>query len=460
MSKKNVSRRDFMKKTIGVTATATAVSQTAKASPGIVKNILPASVLGANEKIITGHIGIGGMGTRDLQLALATKQIQPIMTCDLIMSYAEKGAYITQDMGQGKYPLPKTTTNFQEVIDNKDIDAVVIVTPDHWHTIPTIMACEAGKDVWTEKPLTTTIAEGPHIVKAVRDNNTVFQCGNFQRSGEHFQQVVQMVQEGYIGKVARCETWYHDKVLRPMTPSKPSSGPPFWDHYLGWTPTVPYDKNRFLYNFRWFLNYSGGKMTDWGAHLIDIVLWAMGEDNAPREVTALSGNFIVNDGRTTPDTLDALYKFDDYILSFSNRVFNGVVEPNQHGIRFHGDKGSIYCDRKGFKVTQSNSDIEEIEVKDVKEGTMNSAHWQNWIDCIKSRKDPICFVESAFNTAKVCHMGTSAYVAGGRLGWDDENLKFTGTDTPAVKKANEFAHRPYQNGYSLEKGKYLPSSWS
>ncbi|MFP6581752.1 MAG: Gfo/Idh/MocA family oxidoreductase [Candidatus Hydrogenedentota bacterium] len=453
MSRKQVSRRDFMKKTAGITAATAAATQTAQAS--VIKNIMPASVMGANERIITGHIGLGGMGKRDLQLALNTKVIQPIHTCDLISRFAEQGADMTQ--GMGGYARPKTTTRFEEVIENKDIDAIVIVTPDHWHTIPTIMACEAGKDVWTEKPLTTTIAEGPPVIKAVRDNKTVFQCGNFQRSGQHFQDVVQMVQEGYIGKVGRVETWYHDRVLKPLAPGKTSPAPPFWDRYLGWTPKVPYNSNRFIYNFRWYLNYSGGKMTDWGAHLIDIALWAMGEDNPPREVTSFSGNYVIDDERTTPDTLEALYKFDNYILSFSNRVWNGVTDGNYYGIRFHGDKGTIVVDRTGYKVTASNSDIKEKEVTNVKEGTMNAAHWQNWIDCIKSRKDPICFVESAFNTAKVCHMGTSAYVSGGRLGWDDENLKFTGTDEAAVKKANDWAHRPYQNGYSLEPGKYLPA---
>lgn len=453
MSKENVSRRDFIRKSAGVATATLITAKTAQAS--VVKNIMPASVMGANEKILTGHIGIGGMGTRDLQLAIASKMIQPIHTCDLIKQWAAKGADITE--GQGGYTRPKTTTRFEEVIENKDIDAIVIVTPDHWHTIPTIMACEAGKDVWTEKPLTTTIAEGRPIIKAVRDNKTVFQCGNFQRSGTHFQDVVQMVQEGYIGKVGRVETWFHDRELKPLKPGRTKPVPPFWDRYLGWTPKVPYNSNRHIYNFRWFLNYSGGKMTDWGAHLIDIALWAMGEDNPPREVTSFTGNYVIDDERTTPDTLETLYKFDNYILSFSNRVYNGVTEGNYYGIRFHGEKGTIVVDRTGYKVTASNSDIEELEATNVKEGTMNKAHWENWIDCIKTRKDPICFVESAFNTAKVCHMGTSAYVAGGRLGWDDENLKFTGTDTTAVKKANDWAYRPYENGYSMS-APYLPTA--
>ncbi|MFP6617530.1 MAG: Gfo/Idh/MocA family oxidoreductase, partial [Candidatus Hydrogenedentota bacterium] len=324
MSKENVSRRDFIRKSAGVATATLITAKTAQAS--VVKNIMPASVMGANEKILTGHIGIGGMGTRDLQLAIASKMIQPIHTCDLIKQWAAKGADITE--GQGGYTRPKTTTRFEEVIENKDIDAIVIVTPDHWHTIPTIMACEAGKDVWTEKPLTTTIAEGRPIIKAVRDNKTVFQCGNFQRSGTHFQDVVQMVQEGYIGKVGRVETWFHDRELKPLKPGRTKPVPPFWDRYLGWTPKVPYNSNRHIYNFRWFLNYSGGKMTDWGAHLIDIALWAMGEDNPPREVTSFTGNYVIDDERTTPDTLETLYKFDNYILSFSNRVYNGVTEGN------------------------------------------------------------------------------------------------------------------------------------
>ena len=453
MSKENVSRRDFIRKTAGVTAAAVATTKTAQAS--VIKNIMPASVMGANERVITGHIGLGGMGKRDLQLALATKQIQPIMMCDLLMRHAEQGA----DMTSNFFARPKTTDRLEEVIENKDIDAIVIVTPDHWHTIPTIMACEAGKDVWTEKPLTTTIGEGRPIIDAVRRNKTVFQCGNFQRSGTHFQEVVQMVQEGYIGKVARCETWIHDgmKISGIGNPADSSKGPPFWDRYLGWTPKVPYNKNRYIYNFRWFLNYSGGKMTDWGAHLIDIVLWAMGEDNPPLEVTSFGDNYVLEDNRTTPDTMEVLYKFNDYILSFSNRVYNGVVEPNRYGIRFHGSKGTIYVDRAGYKVTPNNGGCEAKEVTGIKEGTMNSAHWANWLDCIKTRKDPICFVESAFNTAKVCHMGTSAYVAGGRLGWDDENLKFTGSDTEAVKKGNDWAHRPYGNGYSM-KAPYFPTA--
>jgi predicted dehydrogenase len=453
-SPKNPSRRDFIR--AGAAAVGAAAAGQAAAQSSIVKNIFPASVIGANERILTGHIGLGGMGKRDLTFALLEPELQPIAMCDLIEDFRNQGADITEN----NYKRPTTHEHFEDLIENKDIDAIVIVTPDHWHTIPGIMACEAGKDVWCEKPLTTTMLEGQPIIDAVRNNKRVFQCGNFQRSGKHFQEAVQMVRDGYIGKVARVETWIHDSETSDKLGNPPDSDPPpgiDWNRYLGWTPRVPFNPNRFVYNFRWFLDYSGGKMTDWGAHLIDIVLWAMGEDNPPREVMGFANKYVLTDNRTTPDTCEVLYRFDNYILSFSNRVYNGATVQNRYGIKFHGDKGTLYIDRTRYDVIPVNDGCQAKTVEGVLEGDMNRAHWKNWVECIKSRKDPISFVESAFNTAKVCHMGTASYVAGGRLGWDDKARKFIGDDAPAVKKANDFTYRPYQNGYSLKKP-YMPTA--
>lgn len=455
---KNVSRRAFIRSAaavaggaaLGAGAMKTASAQSYKPY----KSIMPHTVLGANEKIRTGHIGTGGMGMRNMQFVMAREDIQPIAVCDLVERHRAQAVGITSN----KYPDPSTHVYFEEVIENKDVDAVVIVTPDHWHTIPSIMAADAGKDIWCEKPLTTTILEGQPIVDAVRRNNVVLQCGNFQRSGVHFQEVVQMIQSGYIGKVSRVETWIHDSE-KPEGIGNPPDGEGMpegldWDRYLGWTPKVPFNKNRFLYNFRWFLDYSGGKMTDWGAHLIDIVLWAMGEEKQPKKIMATGGKFVLTDNRTTPDQLDVLYEFDDYVLSFSNRVYNGFVERNRYGIFFYGDKGTLYADRMGYEVIPIRDGCEAKKVEGVQEGDMNNAHWQNFVDCVKSRKDPICFVESAFNTAKVCHMGTTAYVAGGALEWNAEAGKFAGADKEVVKKANDFAFREYQNGWKLDKPYY------
>lgn len=453
--KEDVTRRDFLRKAsaiAGGAALGTAAVQTKTASAQTYKSIIPQTVLGANEKILTGHIGVGGMGTRNMQFCVTIRDdIQPIAVCDLHPKHRERAMGLTQS----KYDKPSEHVYFEEVLENKDVDAVVIVTPDHWHTIPSIMAAEAGKDIWCEKPLTTTMAEGQPIIDAVRKNNVILQCGNFQRSGWHFQEAVQMIQEGYIGKVARAETWIHDGGKRqdigPGTTDMSEFEWLDWDRYIGWTDKVPFNSNRFIYNFRWFLDYSGGKMTDWGAHLLDIVVWAMGEENQPTRVTAYGDKFVLDDNRTTPDQLDVLYDYDDYVVSFSNRVYNGFVERNRYGIMFYGDKGTLYLDRTGYEVFPQEDGCEAKKVEGIQEMDMNLAHWQNFVDSVKSRKDPICYVESAFNTAKTCHMGTTAYVAGGEIEWNEAKGKFEGANKEANKAANKWAFREYQNGWSLDK---------
>lgn len=447
----DLTRRKFIGTAAGAAVGTAAAAGSAQAS--VLKNIFPQTVLGANERILTGHIGTGGMGKRNLQFCLMRDDIHPIAICDLWPEHREQGADITEN----KYKRPSTHEYFEEIIENKDVDAVVVGTPDHWHTIPSIMACDAGKDVWCEKPLTTSIAEGRPLIDAVRRNKAVLQCGTFQRSGRHFQELVELVRSGYIGKVYRAETYMHDslKIAGMGNPPDGSTPPGLdWDRYLGWTPRVPFNKNRFLYNFRWFLEYSGGRMTDWGAHLIDIVLWAMGEEIKPKSVTAMGGNYAIEDNRTTPDQLDVLYDFGDYVLSFSNRVYNGFVERNRYGILFYGTQGTLYADRSGYEIVPVNRGCRPKKVTKQKEGDMNVAHWQNFVDCVKSRKDPISHVESAFNTALVCHMGTTAYVSGGRLDWDAEKERFTGKDKRAVKKANQWAYREYENGWSLDSPHY------
>ena len=479
MSKKqDVSRRDFMRKaakvTAGATVATTAASRQAKAST--YKSIMPQSVMGANEKIRTGHIGVGNMGTRDLRFVMLRDDMQPIAVCDLFPKYTMRASQIVEN----KYDAPTQHTYFEELIENKDIDAMVVVTPDHWHTIPAIMAIEAGKDVYCEKPLCTTIGEAQAISAVVKNSKQVYQSGTMQRSGVYFQEAVQMIQEGYIGKVGRVECWNNDWAKIEGVGDVPDSDPPDWldwDRYLGWTPKVPYNKNRYIYNFRWFVNYSGGKLTDWGAHLIDIALWAMGEDKKPRAVTAGSGNFILQDNRTTPDTLEVTWEFDDYLLSFSNRAWNpdwlasldDISDRNEdpewalalanspgHGIMFHGTLGSMRVDRRGYEVFpfSKNGGCERVSKLDAEEMDMNVGHWQNFAECIRDRKDPICHVDVARTTATTCIMGKCAYLADAKLKWDAENERFTGGDAEAVKLANDWAYRDYQNGWSLKKPYY------
>ena len=455
------SRRGFIK-TAAAAGTAAAVTAQS-AGAGVYKSILPATILGANEKIRTGHIGVGGMGSADLVFVMKRDDMQPIALCDLYPKNLDK-AHALAKRKPGVDPTKHH--DFREIIENKDVDAVVIATPDHWHCLCTLYAADAGKAIYCEKPSATTIEEGQAMVEAVRRNNVVFQAGNMQRSGAHFQEAVQMIRAGYIGKVHRIQTWIHDN--EPMAgigmgdDNMANYEGVDWDFHQGWTERKPFNTNRWIYNFRWFLDYSGGKITDWGAHLLDIALWAMDTEDVkpmlqPKSVVANGGKWVLQDNRTTPDTLDVLFEFDDFTMSFENRVWNGHVPADaaDHGIMFHGTLGSMQVSRGGYQVwaTENNS-VEgkpTLEEKKVEGGPLNEPHWQNFADCVRSGADPICTVEVIHNTSRLCHIGTCSYVAdGAKLGWDKETQKFIGADKKAVNAANNWAYREYQNGWSLK----------
>ena len=451
-TKKDVSRRAFIKNaatTAAGVAGVAAATKTARAD--VYKSILPASVLGANERILTGHIGTGGMGRANLRFCLMRNDIQPIALCDLYPKNLERGA----KMVSSKFKDFSQHHDFRELLENKDIDAVVIATPDHWHCLCTLHAADAGKDIYCEKPLSTTIEEGNAMVEAVKRNKVVFQGGTMQRSAVHFQEAVELVRSGYIGKVARVETFNHEnKDINGigMGDDDQSKYPGCdWEFHQGWVEHKPFNTNRWIYNFRWFLDYSGGKITDWGAHLIDIALWAMGQDKQPKSVVAQGNKFVLEDNRTTPDTLDVLWEYEDYILSFTNRVYNGYLPEgySDHGILFHGTNGTLRVDRGGYEV-YSIPNNGGCEPKKASGGPLNQPHWENFAQCIRSRKDPICAVDVLNNTTRTCHMGTCAYVAGGKLYWDADKQKFVDGDKDVRKAGNKWAYREYQNGWSLK----------
>jgi predicted dehydrogenase len=459
--KNNVSRRDFIRKSAAVAAGAAAASSAAKkAEASVVKNILPSSVLGANEKIRTGHIGTGGMGRAHLNFLLRRtmqmkkEDIEIIALCDLYPKNLERGA----QMADHAFKNFTQHTDFREVIENKDVDAVVIAVPDHWHCLCTLYAADAKKDIYCEKPLSTTIEEGRAMVNGVRKNKVIFQAGTMQRSGEYFQEAVELVKSGYIGKVAHVETYNHESTNLEgigMGDDDLSKYPGCnWEFHQGWVEHKPFNTNRWIYNFRWFLEYSGGKITDWGAHLIDIGLWAMGEEKQPKSVVATGNKFLIQDNRTTPDTLECAWEYEDYILTFSNRVYNQFLPEgfSDHGILFHGTQGTLRVDRGGYEVYSiPNNGGCEPKKQAGNADMLNLNHWDNFVEAIRERKDPICPVEVIHNTTRTCHMGTCSYVANGaKLGWNAENEKFTGGDAEAVKTANNWAYREYRNGWSME----------
>lgn len=455
MKHKDTSRRTFLKQAAALAAGLAAGTGCATAGSGkgrAAKRLAPARVIGANERIRTGHIGVGGMGTANMRFALGDGNFEPIAVCDLWPPHRERAAAMVAGGGNKR---PSVHTYFEEVIANRDVDAVVISTPDHWHALPAIMACEAGKDLYCEKPLATTISEGRAVVEAVRASGSVFQAGTIQRSSAHFQEAVNLVQSGHIGQVSRVATWINDGQNIEGIGNPPDAEPPEgldWRRYLGWTPIVPFNENRFLYNFRWFLNYSGGKMTDWGTHLLDAAIWAVAQDREPERVCAAGGKFTLDDNRTTPDQVSVLYEYDGLVLSFSNLVYNPYpgYGTERHGIAFFGTLGTLILDRSGYRIVpfDANGGCEALS----RQGAtpMYEPHWRNFADCVRSRQRCISDVGIVHKSTTISHMGTCAYVAGASLRWDAQRERFTGGDREAVRKANNFAYREYQNGWRLK----------
>ncbi|MBP8132484.1 MAG: Gfo/Idh/MocA family oxidoreductase [Candidatus Hydrogenedentes bacterium] len=449
-SPNNVSRRTFIKRSAGAALGATVATN---AGAQVYKSIFPQTVIGANEKIYTGHIGTGGMGRANLGFVMQRDDMEIVAICDLYRKNLERGA----QMASQKFPNITKHHDFREILENKDVDAVVIATPDHWHCLCTLFAADAGKDIYCEKPLSTTIEEGRAMIEAVRRNNVVFQGGNMQRSGAHFQEAVELVRSGYIGQVGSVEAFIQDEEtvdgigMGDDDQAKWEQEGLDWEFHQGWVEHKPFNTNRWIYNFRWFLDYSGGKITDWGAHLIDAALWGMGDaEKQPVSACAMGGKYVVHDNRTTPDTLDVVWEYDTFTLKFTNRVWNQFLPEGfqSHGVLFHGTLGTLRVDRSGYEVypVKNNGGCEP------KKGgatPLNEPHWENFCQCVRERKDPISTVELLHNTTRTCHMGTCSYVAGGRLFWDLETEHFKGDDEVA-KKGNAWAYRPYLNGWSLK----------
>ncbi|MBN2308234.1 MAG: Gfo/Idh/MocA family oxidoreductase [Candidatus Hydrogenedentes bacterium] len=455
--KSDVSRRDFIRgaaKGAAGVAAATSAARTAQASA--YKSILPHTCIGANEMIRTGHIGTGIMGRGNLRFVLERDDMLPIAVCDIYAKHKMQAA----SMAGAKNEQVTAHHHYEEVIENKDVDAVVISTSDHWHALPAIQACDAGKAVYCEKPMTTTIEEARHVLDAAKRNNTIFQGGTLQRSGNVLQEGVQLIREGYLGDVFRVETWYHDDSLPPGLGTPPDEDPPEgcdWELHQGWVERVPFNKNRWLYSFRFFFDYAGGRLTDWGVHLVDIAMWALGEDKKPKSVATQGGKYVIRDNRTVPDTFDALWEFDGYTISFSHRACNAYPEAkgSSHGMVFHGWKATMVMSRAGYQVfpqERKKKSGETVAVCEAKEARQTEdlyrAHWANFAESIRQGTQPVSHAEALFNSTVTCHMATCAHIAGDKLAWDPAAERFVG-DSEAAKKANAWAYRPYQNGYKL-----------
>ncbi len=381
----------------------------------------------ASERITLGFIGVGGQGNYLLGEFLKKKDVEVLAVADVL----EHNRNATKKrIGDAC----ATYSDYRSLLDRKDIDAVVIATPDHWHTLTSIHAAEAGKDIYCEKPLTLTIGEGRPLVNAARRYGRVFQVGSQQRSDANFRFACEIVRNQKIGKLLRVETG--------LPPGKPGGDPTVttpppgldWNQYLGPAPLVPFQKDRYGFTFRWFYDYSGGMMTDWGAHHNDIAQWGMGMDNSGPVKIEGSATFPTQGLFETAITYSVVYTYA-----------NGVTihcKSEGRGVKFICENGWIHVDR-GF-LEASSPDILTIRLTPNDVRLYESAdHRQNFLDCIRSRKKPICDVEIGVRSATVCHLGNLAIRTGRTLTW---NAK---TETFGEKDMNRWLTRPYRSPWVL-----------
>ncbi len=374
---------------------------------------VPQRAFGANDRIRTGHIGVGKQGTGNLERLLS----HAVAVCDVDARRLASAAKLVEQ----KNGACQTYSDFRRLLDRQDIDAVVISTPDHWHAIPTILACQAGKDVYCEKPLTLTIAEGRQMVQAARQSKRVVQTGSQQRSANNFRLACELVRNGYLGKLQEVLVG----IPGPNHPGKPipDSDPPAeldYNFWLGPAPWRPYNKNRVHYNFRFFRDYSGGQQTNWGAHHLDIAQWGLGMDGSgPVAVHALSANYHPKQWHEVTESCRVVFHYAGGVKLTLGQRQKGIPV----GTTFIGTQGRLYVNR-GKLTSEPGGIIEQKPRDDDLRLQESTNHHGNFLDCIKTRELPICDVEIGHRSATLCHLANIACQLRRKLVWDPQAEEF------------------------------------
>jgi len=417
-----LSRRNFLKS-----------SAFAAGAAVTLPTIVPSSVFGADapsNRIAMGCIGTGGQGSGNMRGFNAKSGCQVIAVCDIDAGHRESAS---KRVGLD----PKSCYNdFRELLARNDIDAVSIATPDHWHVPTSIAAVRSGKDVYCEKPLTLTIAEGRTLVDEVKRYGRVFQTGSQQRSGSEFRKACELVVNGRIGKLQTMRVGIsgNNRTCEPTWTPEPVPEGFDYDLWLGPAPWEPYHTQRCHYQFRFLLEYSGGQMTNWGAHHLDIAQWGnQSDDTGPVEIRG-KGEFPKTGLFTTALNAEVEYTYASGVKIFLSKG---------GGTRFEGTEGWIYVNR-GKLEAEPKSLLTSVIGPDEKHLYESRDHKQNFLDCIKSRKDPICNAEIGHRSSTVCHLGNIAMLLDRPLKWDPQVERFIGDD-----EANRMTWRPRRAPWRL-----------
>jgi predicted dehydrogenase len=427
----------------------------------------PARVWGANERVQLAFIGVGNRGCQVLRAFLPHADAQVVALCDVYEPYLQ-GAYDRLDprfAGLGKRiaqmpELPEKVArlkDFREVLDRKDVDAVVIATPDHWHAIQTTAACKAGKDVYVEKPLSITITEGRAMVDAARKYERIVQMGTQRRSSQLYAQLAEVIRSGAIGKVTAVRAGFSSNMAPTGIGHDPGSPPPpglDWDMWVGPRPERPFQATILPYKFRWWNLYSS-QIANWGVHYFDVIRWLTGE-LAPASVTTHGGRFAVDDDRTIPDTSETIFEHASGMLTIFS-VFEANGQPvlrKGTELEFRGTTGTVYAAIDRYEIVPETGGAfqdpkprrkgEVVKANDGDYNALDKAHARNFLDCVKSRKRPLADVEEGHRSTTFAHLANLALATRKRLDWDAQSERFTNCD-----EANSLLHYEYRKPWSL-----------
>jgi predicted dehydrogenase len=449
----SMTRRQFTQRTAAAAIATTAASY--------------ARAAGANERIRLGFIGLGNRGDQVLDAFLAHKDQEVVAICDLYQPYLD---FAANKIGTN----PAQTKEYRKVLERKDVDAVVICTPDHWHAIQMIEACRAGKDVYVEKPLSLCVAEGRAMVRAARETKRVTQCGIHRRSVPTCQEAAAFIREGGIGALTAIRA-FHVMNEWPKGIGRPADGEPpaelDWDAWSGPAPLHKYNPNRAFYRFRWFYDYSGGQVTNFGVHYMDMAHAAMGQD-APLSVVAMGGKFADYDNREVPDTLEAMWTYPRAdggrtlvtFTQFNSSGAGGAARPCE--MEFRGTKGTLYMSGGNYEVAPEvigqyevparsplNRELDkqyrqgakaQIEPKAVKGSQETTFHARNFLDNVKSRGTCTCDVEIGHRSTTAPLIANIAHRTQALLAWDAKGERFTNNEG-----ANGMLRYAYREPYAF-----------
>ena len=433
----NISRRNFLKTTVAATVVLPSMGRDAFGK------------VSANDKINVGLIGCKGMGWTNLEDFLLNKEIECVALCDIDKSVLDGRAEDLVKMGRKK---PELFGDYHKLLDRKDIDAVIIGTPDHWHCLQMTDACAAGKDVYVEKPIANSIAECDAMVAAAQKHKRVVQVGQQQRSSGHWQQMIEYLRSGKLGTIGRAHCWanFDYAVVAPRPDSTVPKGVDY-ETWLGPAPSRTFNEQRFHGYWRMFWDYGGGLMTDWGVHLLDMALWGLNVTTMPKKIEATGGKYYFPQAMNeTYDSQTVSFQFDNSMLTWEHNAGVQTGPYNRiYGVLFKGTNGTLVADRDNWMIfpewDDEKKELKTPELKVVADQQDHKLHVRNFIDCMKTRNfQTACTIENGSLCAKYAHLGNIAARVNTSLVYDDRAKTFKGTP-----EANPFIKPMYRTPWKF-----------